>query len=211
MAIAKFYFAPGGVLGLGEYSSEKDDDGDALVDLNAGGGLHLDSEMELFLNFSANLGLQYFAMNSTIQYNYTNPDNASDTGSVKNLNTGMTLFGIMPSLRFYLLDGKSIKFYIGAGTYSASLSLSPSEEEYEEETNTSNGYLESTSTSVSGSMQEIGLKYFWDDKNGLQFAYKKISFKSDDVEILDDQSFSSEIQQFMILYNHTVDWSFFWR
>ena len=198
---ASFYFSPGLNMTSSSPSEEKNSNYKELLSLGSGAGFHLDSELDLVLGFSANMGFQFTYFVSELQYDYTNPDNSSDQATIEDFEVLSMAIGAIPTLRFYLINGDQFKLFIGAGLYKGYLGFTYTEQKFKEENGSTSGYTENTEGILSGNIHEVGIKYFWNNINGLQVTFARLNLESDKIEVLGKKEVSITLDQINILYN----------
>lgn len=207
-ALADFQLSPGVNLFLPFESTEVNSQNLPYLKATTGLGLELNMQINLPLALSLNLDGGYDFGSAKSQYSYTD---TSSTATVADLTTNYTLLTGAVSIRFHLLNLDSIKIFGGYGLTAGSLMLNYLSSDFETKHGSTSGFHQTESAGYSSQFWEAGTEYFWTKQDGLQLYAKFYKIKTGHFSTLKSSTVTSSVSQVSLLYNHVVNWDFFWK
>ena len=208
-AMADFQFSPGVFSGLRFESSEKNSFNSPYFKAYSPIGFEINSQVNLPWIFSFNLGVMYGAGSGRSQYQFYDTK-TNTTYIVSDLDTSYDFLNMTGTLRLHFINGENVKMFVGYGYLTSTLSLSYSSNDYEAKHGNRTG-LYSAHTSTSVPVLESGIEYFWNKTDGLQLLGRFYKMKTGNIPTLNNSTLTGSMTQISFLYNHVVNWDFFWK
>ena len=201
MAFADF-IASAGLQG-GALKSENTSNGDPLL---KGSQFGFKGEIEFGYSYLTLFGSVDAATGSgKSQYNYTNPDNASDQATVNDLKTRMNLYRLSLGSRLKLIKLKKIRLFAGGGYQFGFLTLTHDENDFKNNTNSTTGFEEIERRNLNGGFAELGMEIIFTANSGLRLSAQRSFIKSDKFETLGDKELKFNYTSFALTYIEYVE------
>ncbi|MFP5491465.1 MAG: outer membrane beta-barrel protein [Bacteriovoracia bacterium] len=184
--IARADFIAGfGLQGGSLVSENKNDDDRPYLESPLGG---IRGEIELGHSFiSGFVSFDYSYGSGDAQYDYTDPDDSSESAQVEDLKvgTGLTRFILGARLRF--INFKVFRMFVGGGYQQGFLSLTYDKDDFKERQDSTEGFEEFERQSLKGYFMEGGLEYIFSAESGIRLSVRRTITKTEKFVTLADE------------------------
>lgn len=185
-SLAKADFVANAGLELGSLRSQDTiSDGTRVLDAPILGGFKGQIEfghpwITVFGSFHINTG------QAESQYNYSNPKNASDSATVKDLKTTATMSRASGGLRLRLIKFKKFRVFVGGGIEYGLLGLTYDKDDFKKKNNSTTGFEESERVPLRGAFAEAGMEIIFDQDSGIRLVAQKSTLNSNQFKTLNN-------------------------
>lgn len=184
LAFADF-IAGFGIQGGTLLSENKNDDDRPFLESPLAG---VRGEIELGHSFlSAFVSFDYTFGTGDAQYDYTDPDDSSESAEVEDLKVraGLTRFILGARLRF--INFKVFRMFVGGGIQQGFLSLTYDKDDFKERQDSTEGYEEFERQGLKGYFMEGGLEYIFSPEAGIRLSVRRTISKTEKFVTLADE------------------------
>ena len=139
------------------------------------------------------------------QYEFTNPNNPSDSATVKDLKTTAIMSRVAGGLRLRLIKLKKFRIFVGGGLEYGILNLSYDKDDFKKKNSSTIGYEESERVKLHGAFAEAGMEIILDQDSGFRLAVQKSTMYADHFKTLDNRKLKMDFISGSINYIQYID------
>jgi len=171
-----------------------------LVSSYGGGGIHMEGTTDLFWRFDLLGVVSYFGESAKVQYDYTNPDRPTDSGSMSDLKASLLYIDFRLGLNLTLIQLGPLKVFASGGGVAGAISLSFNEDDYRSRNGFSDNGLkqDGENSSVYGTFADAGLEISG-QKHGVRLKVLYTDLKTGVFQTLGGNRFSYNRMQASIV------------
>jgi hypothetical protein len=139
------------------------------------------------------------------QFDYTNPDNPSDTATVKDLKTTALMSRASGGLRLRLIKLKKFRLFVGGGIEYGILNLTYDKDDFKKKNGNTTGFEESERTNLHGAFAEAGMEIIIDQDSGIRLVAQKSSITANQMKTLKDNKLKMDFISGSVNYIQYID------
>lgn len=152
-------------------------------------------------------GLDFGTGTGKTQYDYTNPDNASDTATVNDLKAITNLYRLSGGLRIKLIKLQKFRLYVGGGLHVGMLNLTYDKEDFKSRNGTTIGFEEAERNNLHGGFGEVGMEIIFTANSGIRVAAQRSSMNTDQFKTLGNEKLTFNYTSFSLSYMEYIETS----
>lgn len=154
-------------------------------------------------------GLDFGTGTGRIQYDFTNPDDATDTATVNNLKAITNLYRLSGGLRIRLIKLKKFRLYVGGGLHVGMLNVTYDKDDFKSKNGSTTGFEDAERNNLNGGFGELGMEIIFTENSGLRLSAQRSSLKTDKYETIGNEELKFNYTSYAlsyIEYIETSDW-----